>query len=101
MVESPEWQKAVIAGQPNSVAALLYQDFKPAIAGSTLYTVNDYFGGTSTTPADLSGRLCDLSNPAPYSSIGNKLLPIFGVTAAEITSDEQTTVGSALRSTLR
>ncbi len=79
VVESPEWQKAVIAGQPNSVAALLYQDFKPAIAGSTLYTINpDYFGGTSTTPADLSGRLCDLSNPAPYTSIGNKLLPIFG-----------------------
>ncbi len=83
VVESPQWEQAVIAGQPNSVAALLYGNFKPSIPGSTLFTVNDYFGGTSTTPADLSGRLCDLSNPAPYSNVGTKLQPIFGVTATE------------------
>jgi hypothetical protein len=83
IVESPQWEQAVIAGQPNSVAALLYSNFKPSVPGSPLYTINGYFGGTSTTPADLSGRLCDLSNPAPYSNIGTKLQPIFGVTATE------------------
>src|SRR5579863_603225 len=59
-VESPQWEQAVIAGQPNSVAALLYQNFKPSVAGTTQSTVNSYFGGTSTTPADLSARLCDV-----------------------------------------
>ena len=39
VVESPEWQQAVIAGQPNSVAALLYQNFKPAVAGTTQSTI--------------------------------------------------------------
>jgi hypothetical protein len=69
------------------VASLLYQNFKPAIAGSTLFTVNDYFGGSSTAPADLSKRLCNLTSmyPAPYNNIGTKLQPIFGVTATEFT----------------
>jgi Carboxypeptidase regulatory-like domain/TonB dependent receptor len=87
VVESPQWESAVIAGQPNSVAALLYQNFKPSVPGSTLFTVNDYFNGTSTTPADLSQRLCNLTSmyPAPYNNIGTKLQPIFGVTATEFT----------------
>jgi hypothetical protein len=87
VVESPQWENAVIAGQPNSVAALLYQNFKPSVPGTTLFTVNDYFGGSSTTPADLSNRLCNLTSmyPAPYNSIGTRLQPIFGVTATEFT----------------
>jgi hypothetical protein len=87
VVESPQWEQAVIQGQPNSVAALLYQNFKPSVPGSTLFTVNDYFGGSSTTPADLSNRLCNLTSmyPAPYNNIGTKLQPIFGVTATEFT----------------
>ena len=92
IVESPQWEQAVIAGQPNSVAALLYQNFKPAVAGSTLFTVNDYFGGSSTAAADLSKRLCDNQYPAPYGSIGTRLQSIFGVTAAEFT-EMQTTLG--------
>jgi outer membrane receptor protein involved in Fe transport len=85
IVESPQWEQAVIQGQPNSVAALLYKNFKPSVAGTTLFTINDYFKGTSTTPADLSTNLCDLTTvyPAPYNSIGTKLQPIFGVTATE------------------
>jgi outer membrane receptor protein involved in Fe transport len=96
IVESPEWQQAVIGGQPNSVAALLYQNFKPAVAGTTLFDVNCYFGGfdsscpsstgNTTTVADLSGRLCDQGYPAGFGSIGTRLQPIFGVTAAEFTA---------------
>jgi len=37
-VESPEWEQAVIAGQPNSVAALLYMNFPPSIPGTTQST---------------------------------------------------------------
>src|SRR5216683_4357342 len=32
--ESPEWRQAVIAAQPNSVAALLYKTFVPNLSGS-------------------------------------------------------------------
>src|SRR5579862_2334185 len=32
-VESPQWEQAVIAGAPGSVAALLYKGFPPSIAG--------------------------------------------------------------------
>jgi Carboxypeptidase regulatory-like domain/TonB dependent receptor len=83
LVESPEWEQAVISGQPNSVAALLYQNFKPSVAGTTNATVAQYFG------TDLSSRLCNNSYPQndPVDSqIGSRLLPIFGVTQAEITS---------------
>jgi hypothetical protein len=80
LVESPEWEQAVIAGQPNSVAALLYQNFKPSVAGTTNATLGAYFG------YDLSSRLCNnLSYNDPVDNqIGSRLLPIFGVTATEI-----------------
>lgn len=93
LVESPQWAQAVIAGQPNSVAALLYQNFKPSVAGSQVADLNCYFGGIDSTcnpnnvtpvAADLSGRLCDISYPAGTPPIGSRLLPIFGVTASEI-----------------
>src|SRR5579872_4285535 len=93
LVESPQWAQAVIAGQPNSVAALLYKNFKPSVAGSQVADLNCYFGGIDSTcnpnnvtpvAADLSGRLCDISYPAGTPPIGNRLLPIFGVTAGEI-----------------
>jgi hypothetical protein len=81
LVESPEWRSAVEAGQPNSVAALLYKNFAPTVSGSTNQTLGQYFG------TDLSSRLCNSSYPSDpvNSQIGTRLLPIFGVTATEIT----------------
>jgi hypothetical protein len=81
IVESPEWRQAVIAGQPNSVAALLYKNFAPSVSGSPRSTLAGYFG------TDLSSRLCDKSYPSdPVNSlIGTRLLPIFGVTPTELT----------------
>ncbi len=76
-VESPQWEQAVIAGQPNSVAALLYQNFKPSVAGTEKSSIFDYFGG------DLTSRLCDTSYPTGFGYIGTRLQPIFGVTSAE------------------
>jgi outer membrane receptor protein involved in Fe transport len=84
-VESPAWEQAVIAGQPNSVAALLYSNFPPKIPGTPAVTVAQKFG------LNAASTLCNQSYPAPYDGsagpgIGDKLLPILGVTAAEITS---------------
>jgi len=81
LVESPEWRQAVISGQPNSVAALLYKNFAPSVSGTNVATLADYFG------TDLSSRLCDLSYPSdPVNSlIGTRLQPIFGVTPTELT----------------
>jgi len=80
LVESPQWEQAVITGQPNSVAALLYQNFKPSVPGSTVANLGQYFG------YDLSKRLCNnvSYNDPVDSQIGSRLLPIFGVTATEI-----------------
>ena len=79
LVESPEWRQAVISGQPNSVAALLYKNFPTGVAGSLNQTLGGYFG------TDLSSRLCDLSYPTDSVSklIGTRLQPIFGVTPTE------------------
>jgi hypothetical protein len=79
LVESPEWEQAVIAGQPNSVAALLYQNFKPSVAGSLNQTFAQYFG------TDLSSRFCDLNDPTSLN-IAARLIPIFGITQTEINS---------------
>ena len=83
VVESPEWQQAVIAGQPNSVAALLYQNFKPAVAGTTQSTISDYFG------FDMFQNVCDGPNSIygfgpGVPNIGSRLQPILGVTLTEM-----------------
>ena len=86
-VESPAWEQAVIAGQPNSVAALMYKNFPPKVPGVEVVDLNDYWlkalGQPAGGVADLSSRLCDVSYPAGFGSIGTKLQSIFGVTAAE------------------
>ncbi|HUK48881.1 MAG TPA: TonB-dependent receptor, partial [Terriglobales bacterium] len=82
-VESPAWQQAVIAGAPNSVAALLYKNFPPAVPGTTKVTLDQYVGfpGSSTAFASL---MCDATYPAGFGSIGTKLQPILGATAGDI-----------------
>ncbi len=87
-VESPAWRSAVIAGQPNSVAALLYKNFAPSIAGTTQSTISSYLG------FDLWQNVCDnvLYPTGPgIPNIGSNLQPILGVTATEI--GEMTTAG--------
>jgi len=86
-VESPEWEKAVAAGAPNSVAALLYKNFPPAIAGTPVTTVNQYvLGNTTAYPNGFAGILCDKTYPAGFGSIGTKLQPILGVTPADMSA---------------
>jgi hypothetical protein len=84
IVESPEWAKAVVAAAPNSVAALMYKDFPPAIAGNTKVTLNDYVATNYNT--GFPGLLCDTNYPSGFGYIGTKMQPILGVTAADITA---------------
>jgi hypothetical protein len=62
-VESPAWRQAVIAAQPNSVAALLYQNFTPSVTGTQLATLDQYVPATCD-PADPT---CSSSNAVPAS----------------------------------
>lgn len=87
-VESPAWRQAVIAAQPNSVAALLYKNFTPAIPGSTLASLDQYVPGTDDTviPIVTKGTpnyeswLCpDFNSPA----IAARMATVLGVTATD------------------
>ncbi len=77
-VESPQWRQAVIAGQPNSVAALLYKNFAPAVTGSPIpgSTLNSFTGG------DYTQYLCS-SGTFAGPLVSARLAPILGVTAAD------------------
>jgi hypothetical protein len=97
-VESPAFRQAVIAAQPNSVAALLYGNFAPSITGSQLLTLDQY-APASCDPADpncgnpvpssvvpfgtpiYSGWLCPDYNSA---AIAGKIQTVLGVNANDI-----------------
>jgi outer membrane receptor protein involved in Fe transport len=76
-VESPEWRAAVEAGAPNSVAALLYNNFAPSIPGTSgqsldTYVTNSAGLGIAGTP-NYTSWLCSLP----------QIIPIIGVTTAD------------------
>jgi outer membrane receptor protein involved in Fe transport len=83
-VESAAWRQAVIAGQPNSVASLLYNNFPPSIPGnpSNGTSLLSYVGGET----GIAERLCNTW--LGYAGFGNtivpKLAPILGVTATDL-----------------
>lgn len=90
VVETAEWRNAVIAANPNSVAALLYQNFAPSTPGTPLMTLREYvedptgsggFGSTS-----FADYLCiDNSADRVVNGIGpvTGLAAMFGVTAQD------------------
>jgi outer membrane receptor protein involved in Fe transport len=88
--ETQAWRDAVIAADAgsglNSTAALLYQNFVPANAGTPNgLTANSYTGG------DFSNLLCLDDGFGGLTNLQHrKLVPIFGVTAAD-----QTAMGGA------
>lgn len=74
-VESPEWRQAVIAGAPNSAAALLYGSFPATITGTPTGTdLDTYTGGNYTK------YLC---GDGPNAFVSARLAPVIGVTAAD------------------
>lgn len=84
--ETQAWRDAVIAADTasglNSTAAVLYRDFKPANAGTpTGLTANTYTGG------DFSNLLCLDNGFGGLTTLQHqKLVPIFGVFAADQTA---------------
>jgi hypothetical protein len=82
-VESPQWRQAVIAGAPNSTAALLYTNFAPSVQGSANpVTLDQYVAASPSGGIGLAGTpnyttwLCSLP----------QIIPIIGVTANDITN---------------
>lgn len=99
-VESPQWEQAVIAGNPNSVAALLYKNFPPSVVGSPSGTTLDTYTGGNYTQ-----YLCT-ANAQGVLVPNTLLIPILGVTQTDVTNATgicnlqpyQGAVGTATRS---
>lgn len=90
-VESPQWRQAVIAGQPNSTAALLYGNFSPSVVGTPNGTTLNNFVPTNTitTFPDYSQYLCSaVSATGVFAgpTVSARLAPILGVTANDQTT---------------
>jgi hypothetical protein len=93
-VESPAFEQAVIAAQPNSVASLLYGNFPPAIAGSELSSLDAYVCGSTGCEGTVGFQgngsftsyaqyVCPDSYPG-NPGIAAKVASIIGVTAADV-----------------
>jgi outer membrane receptor protein involved in Fe transport len=91
-VEAPEWRQAVIAAQPNSVAALLYSNFAPSISGTPRLTLDQYIsGGNEPIGFSYGDYLCP---DYVGATLAAKFQSMLGVTAAD-----QTAMASNLSST--
>ena len=99
-VESPEWRQAVISAEPNSVAALLYNNFKPSIIGTpTGTTVDSYIN---------PGRPAGTGQPFGFSygdylcpdyvgqALATKFQYMLGVTTADRTAMTQPLASTGL-----
>ena len=90
-VESSAWRDAVAAANPNSVAAVLYKDFKPNV---DLGTDPDYpnldayvNGGVSPSGNSYTTYLCSSylsASPTQGLAMAQKLARVIGVTAREV-----------------
>jgi Carboxypeptidase regulatory-like domain/TonB dependent receptor len=90
--ESSAWRTAVEQANTdsglNSTAALLYSDFPTHNPGTpTGLTADTYFTNPATNVIDYSKALCLDNNFGGYTTLQHqKLIPIFGVTAADQTA---------------
>jgi Carboxypeptidase regulatory-like domain/TonB dependent receptor len=72
--ESPQWRAAVAQADAatgvNSVAGVLYKNFPPTVAGSTLFTTDQYIANVTSTDTGLgcvlnSSGKCPSTSPVP------------------------------------
>jgi hypothetical protein len=88
-VESPQWRQAVIAGQPNSTAALLYGNFPPSVVGTPNGTsLNTFVPANAGGMPDYSQYLCATPSATGQFAgpiVAARLAPILGVTAQDLT----------------
>jgi outer membrane receptor for ferrienterochelin and colicin len=84
IAESAEFRQAVIAAQPNSVAALLYSNFVPSNSQGTAFTLGEYIadnaGGSGSGYTTFAEYLCDTLN-GPVNAA--RMASIIGVTAQD------------------
>src|SRR5579884_812826 len=91
-VESQQWRDAVAAAFPNSVATLLYSNFKPNLPGTSPITLDQYVGTNTTTSfPDYTFYLCPQAvvNPADASTaaaLAGKFQHLLGVYAQDVTN---------------
>lgn len=90
-VEAPAWRQAVIAAQPNSVAALLYQNFTPSVTGTQLATLDQYVPATDGTSIPTSVVPSGTPNYEQWlcpdfnsTAIAGRMATILGVTATDL-----------------
>jgi len=84
IVESPEFEQAVISALPNSAAALLYSNFKPTHPGAPVTDLTNYLGtGSGSGFSSFSDYLCS-NNSTPL--IASRIAAVIGVTAADNTA---------------
>src|SRR5262249_8863443 len=77
---SPEWRATVAKAFPNSVANLLYSNFKPLLSGTNPISLNDYTGG------DFTGYLCPTDSSPAAAALAAKFQTLLGVTAQDVTT---------------
>jgi len=87
-VESPQWRQAVIAGQPNSTAALLYNTFSPSVVGTASgTTLNSFVSANSAGLPDYSQYLCATPSATGKFAgpiVAARLAPILGFTQSDM-----------------
>jgi len=109
-VESPEWRTAVEnaaaaattgSANYNSTAAFLYKNFVPAVVGTPSLTLDQYAANLGGTPvvagtSNYSNWLCNSAGTG-LNSIAPNIIPIIGVTAADVTNAGTAGCGAALK----
>jgi outer membrane receptor protein involved in Fe transport len=86
-VESQEFRDAVATAFPNSVANLLYQNFKPLLPGTGFISLNEYAGGdVAGVGSDFSFWLCPQDGSPQAAALATKLQGFLGVTAQDVSN---------------
>jgi hypothetical protein len=84
LVESPQWRQAIIGANPNSVAALIYANFPPTVAGTPFLTLAQFVDPAALPGAsDFGAYVCPAST---RPSLAAQFQTLFGVTANDTCS---------------
>ena len=85
LIENAAWRQAVIAARPGSVAALIYGDFAPTVAGTQALTLDQFvtggFSGSGFT--SFADYLCAGNYPAGFTQLATQFRQLFGVVATD------------------
>jgi hypothetical protein len=85
LIENSAWRQAVIAARPNSVAALIYNNFAPTQPGTLSLTLDQFVAGgfSGSGFSSFFDYLCSANYPTAFQGLATQFAGLFGVTAAE------------------